>query len=45
MRNLNIRRMKSIKNSSAKKGVFLTRSGRGSIVDEKKYSNLEIFRI
>ena len=44
MKNLNIKRMKSMKNSSIKRGVFLTRSGRGSIVNEKKYSNLEILK-
>jgi len=44
MRDLNIRQMKSMKTSSVKKGTFLKRSGRGSIVEEKKYSNLEISR-
>jgi len=44
VRRLNIRQMKSMKISSIKKGSFLKRSGRGSIVEEKKYSNLEISR-
>jgi len=31
MKNLNIKRMKSMKNSSIKRGVFLTRSGRDQL--------------
>ncbi|NPA11075.1 MAG: hypothetical protein GXO62_02410 [Epsilonproteobacteria bacterium] len=44
MKPLNIKKMKSVKIPSAKRGVFLKRTARGSIAEEKQYSNIEISR-